>query len=68
MVISLKNTNGMIDIYGLSLFLQLCLLAKFKMPENDKFNESSYSTTYLKMYVQTMYPKGIIEELMAQLF
>ena len=46
--------EDLMDYDSLSLFLDVRLPPKFKMPTLDKFNGTSYSKSHLKMYMRAM--------------
>ena len=60
--------EDLMDYQSLSLFPNVTLPPKFKMPTLDKFDETSYSKSHLKMYIRAMQPLGATEELLAQMF
>ena len=60
--------EDLMDYQSLSLFPNVTLPPKFKMPTLDKFDETSYSKSHLKMYIRAMQPLGATEEVLAQMF
>ena len=58
----------LMDYNSLSLFPNARLPPKFKMPTLDKFDETGGPMSHLKMYMRTMQPLGVIEEVLAQMF
>ena len=60
--------EDLMDYQSLSLFPNVTLPPKFKMPTLDEFDETSYSKSHLKMYIRAMQPLGATEELLAQMF
>uniref|UniRef100_A0A7N2LJV3 Uncharacterized protein n=1 Tax=Quercus lobata TaxID=97700 RepID=A0A7N2LJV3_QUELO len=63
-----RKMEDLMDYQSLSLFPDVSLPPKFKMPTLDKFDETSCSKSHLKMYMRAMQPLGAIEELLAQMF
>ena len=60
--------EDLMDYQSFSLFPDVSLPPKFKMPTLDKFDETSYSKSHLKMYIRAMQPLGATEEVLAQMF
>ena len=60
--------EDLMDYQSFSLFPDVSLPPKFKMPTLDKFDETSCSKSHLKMYIRAMQPLGATEELLAQMF
>ena len=58
----------LMDYQSLSLFPDVRLPPKFKMPTLDKFDGTRCPKSHLKMYMRAMQPLGTIEELLAQMF
>ena len=58
----------LMDYQSLSLFPNVRLPPKFKMPTLDKFDKTSCPKSYLKMYMKVMQPLEATEELLAQMF
>ena len=63
-----RKMEDLMDYQSLSLFLDVRLPPKFKMPTLDKFDGTGYPKSHLKMYMRAMQPLGAIEELLAQMF
>jgi len=63
-----KRIDDLIDYHSLSLFPNVRLSPKFKMPTLDKFDGIGCLKSYLKMYIRVMQPLGVIEEMLAQMF
>ena len=59
--------EDLMDFQSPSLFPNVRLPPKFKMPTLDKFDETGYPKSHLKMYMRVMQPLGSIEELLAQM-
>ena len=55
----------LMDYQSLSLFPDVRLPPKFKMPTLDKFDRTSYPKSHLKMYMRAI---RATEELLAQMF
>ena len=51
-----KRMDDLIDYHSLSLFPNVRLSPKFKMPTLDKFDGTGYPKSYLKMYTRAMQP------------
>ena len=51
-----------------SLFLDVRLPPKFKMPVLDKFDGTSCPKSHLKMYMRVMRPLGATKEMLNQMF
>ena len=60
--------EDLMDFNSLSLFRNVRLPPKFKMPTLDKFDGIGCPKSYLKMYMRAMQPLGAAEELLAQMF
>lgn len=60
--------EDLMDYDPLSLFLDVRLPSKFKMPTLDKFDGTSCPKSHLKMYMRAMQPLGMTEEVLAQMF
>ena len=60
--------KDLMDYQSLSLFPDVRLPPKFKMPTLDKFNEAGCPKSHLKMYMRVMQPLGATKELLAQMF
>ena len=63
-----RKMEDLMDYQWLSLFVDVRLSPKFKMPTLDKFDRTGYPKSHLKMYMRVMQPLGAIEELLAQMF
>ena len=68
MIRKARKMEDLIDYQSLSLFPDVRLPPKFKMPTLDKFDGTSYPKSHLKMYMRAMQPLGAAEELLAQMF
>ena len=68
MIRKARKMEDIIDYQSLSLFPDVRLPPKFKMPTLDKFDGTSYPKSHLKMYMRAMQPLGAAEELLAQMF
>ena len=58
----------LMDYDSFSLFTNARLPPKFKLPTLDKFDGIGYPKSHLKMYMKTMHPLGVTEEVLAQMF
>ena len=63
-----RKMEDLMDYQSLSLFPNVRLPPKFKMPTLDKFDGTSCTKSNLKMYMRAMQPLGATEELLAQMF
>ena len=63
-----RNMEDLMDYQSLSLFPDVRLPTKFKMPTLDKFDGTGCLKSHLKMYMRAMQPLGASEELLAQMF
>ena len=63
-----RKMEDLMDYQSLSLFPDVRLPPKFKMPTLDKFERTGYPKSHLKMYIRAMQPLGATEELLAQMF
>ena len=63
-----RKMEDLMDYQSLSLFPNVRLPPKFKMPTLDKFNGTSCPKSHLKMYMKAMQPLRAVEELLAQMF
>ena len=63
-----RKMEDHMDYQSLSLFPNVRLSPKFKMPTLDKFDETGCLKSHLKMYMRAMQPLGATEELLAQMF
>ena len=57
--------EDLMDYQSLSLFSNMRLPSKFKMPTLDKFDSMSYPKAHLKMYIRALRPLGANKELLA---
>ena len=57
-----------ISNHSLSLFPNVRLPPKFKMPVLDKLDGTSCPKSHLKMYMRAMQPLGATKEMLAQMF
>ena len=55
-------------LIALSLFPDVGLPPKFKMPVLDKFDGTSCPKSHLKMYMRVMQPLGATKEMLNQMF
>ena len=62
------NMEDLMDYQSLSLFPNVRLSPKFKMPTLYKFEGTGCPKSHLKMYMRAMQPLGATEELLAQMF
>ena len=60
--------EDLMDFNSLSLFPNVRLPPKFKMPTLDKFDGIGCPKSHLKMYMRAMQPLGATEEVLAQMF
>ena len=60
--------ENLMDYDSLSLFPNVRLPPKFKIPTWDKFDWTCYSKFHLKMYMRVIQPLGTTEEVLAQMF
>ena len=63
-----RKMEDLIDYDSLSLFPNVRLPPKFKMPTLDKFDGIGCPKSHLKMYMRAMQPLGATEEVLAQMF
>ena len=63
-----RRFSEAIDYQSLSLFPNVRLLPKFKMPALDKFDGTGCPKSHLKMDIRAMQPLGATEEMLAQMF
>ena len=68
MIKKARKMEDLMNYQSLSLFPDVRLPPKFKMPTLDKFDGTSYPKSHLKMYMRAMQPLGATEELLAQMF
>ena len=59
-----RRPDDLIDYQSLSLFPNMRLLSKFKMPVLDKFDGTGYPKSHLKMYMRVMQPSGATKEML----
>ena len=60
--------EDLMDYQSFSLFPDVRLPLKFKMPVLDKFDGIGCPKSHLKMYMRLMQPLGATEEMLAQMF
>ena len=60
--------EDLMDYDSLSLFPNVRLPPKFKMPTLDNFDGTGCPKSHLKMYMRAMQPLGTTEEVLAQMF
>ena len=63
-----RKMEDLMDYESLSLFPDVRLPPKFKMPTLDKFDGTGCPKSHLKMYMKAMQPLGATEEILAQMF
>ena len=63
-----RKMEDLMDFQSLSLFLDVRLPPKFKMPTLDKFDRTGCPQSHLKMYMRAMQPLGATKEHLAQMF
>ena len=63
-----RKMEDLMDYDSLSLFPNVRLPPKFKMPTLDKFDGTSFLKSHLKIYTRAMQPLGATEEILAQMF
>ena len=63
-----RKMEDLMDYQSLSLFPDVRLPPKFKMPTLDKFDGTGCTKSHLKMYMRAMQPLRATEELLAQMF
>ena len=64
----MNKMEELMDYDYLSLFPNARLPPKFKMPTLDKFDGTGCPKSHLKMYMRTMQPLGMTEEVLALMF
>ena len=67
----IKRARKMEDLmdYPISLTFPRCEIApKFKMPTFDKFDDTGYPKSNLKMYMRAIQPLEATKEMLAQMF
>jgi len=62
-----RKMEDLMEYQSLSLFLDVRLPLKFKMPTLDKFDGIGCPKSHLKMYMRVIQPLGATEELLAQM-
>ena len=60
-----RKIEDLMDYQSFSLFPDVRLPPKFKMPTLDKFDRTGCPKSHLKMYMRAMHPLGATEELLA---
>ena len=60
-----RKMEDLIDYQSLSLFLDVRLPPKFKMPTLDKFDGTGCPKSHLKMYMRAIKPLRATEEVLA---
>ena len=60
--------EDLMDYQSPSLFPDVRLPPKFKMPTLDKFDGTDCPKSHLKMYMRAMQPLGAMKELLTQMF
>ena len=68
MIRRVRKMEDLMDYDSLSLFPNVRLPPKFKMPTLDKFDGIGCPKSHLKMYMRAMQPLGATEEVLAQMF
>ena len=68
MIKKARKMEDLMDYQSLSLFLDVRLPPKFKIPTLDKFDRTNCPKSHLKMYMRARQPLGATEELLAQMF
>ena len=63
-----RKVEELMDYDSLSLFPNARLPPKFKIPNLDKFDGTGCPKSHLKMYMRTMQPLGMTEEVLALMF
>ena len=63
-----RKMEDLMDYQSLSLFPDVRLPPKFKMPTLNKFDRTSCPKSHLKMYRRAMQPLGAMKELLTQMF
>ena len=62
-----RKMEDLMEYQSLSLFPDVRLPLKFKMPTLDKFDGIGCPKSHLKMYMRVIQPLGATEELLAQM-
>ena len=63
-----RKVEDLMDYQSISLFSDVRLPPKFKMPTLDKFDGTGCPKSHLKMYMRAIQPLGATKELLAQMF
>ena len=63
-----RKMEDLMDYQSLSLFPDVRLPPKFKMPTLDNFDGTGCPKSHLKMYMKAMQPLGATKELLTQIF
>ena len=63
-----RKMEDLMDYQSFSLFPDVRLPLKFKMPVLDKFDGIGCPKSHLKMYMRVMQPLGATKEMLAQMF
>ena len=63
-----RKMEDLMDYQSLSLFPDVRLPPKFKMPTLDRFDGTGYPQSHLKMYMRAMQPLGATDEQFTQMF
>ena len=63
-----RKMEDIMDYDSLSLFLDMRLPPKFKMPTLDKFERTNCPKSHLKIYMRDMQPLGVTKEVLTQMF
>ena len=63
-----RKMKDLMDYDSLSLFPDVRLPPKFKMPTLNKFVRTGCPKSHLKMYIRAMQPLSATEEVLAQMF
>ena len=63
-----RKMEELMDYDTLSLFPNVRLPPKFKMPTLNKFDGTGCPKSHMKMYMKAMQPLGMTEEVLAQMF
>ena len=63
-----RKMEELMDYDTLSLFPNVRLPPKFKMPTLNKFDGTGCPKSHMKMYMKAMQPLGVTEEVLAQMF
>ena len=63
-----RKMEDLMDYDSLSLFPDVRLPPKFKMPTLDKFERTNCPKSHLKIYMRDMQPLGVTKEVLTQMF